>query len=137
MNINLRIVILGGFVFTLLVLMFFRSCSRPPQKGATIYKNNCASCHGMDGEGFRNLIPPLTDSNYLDTHETNFACIVGYGMDEEITIKGTKYNSPMAGLENLNNVEIANVANYVYDRWSTTKKKFTPKEIENALANCE
>jgi mono/diheme cytochrome c family protein len=43
----------------------------------------------------------------------------------------------MAGLENLNNIEITNVANYVYERWSTSKKKFTPKEIEIALANCE
>ena len=137
MNINLRIVILGGFVFVLLALMVFRSCSRPPKKGELVYQTNCASCHGANGEGFRNLIPPLTDSNYLDNHSADFACIVGYGLDEEITVNGVKFNQPMAGLENLNTVEITNVANYVYERWSTSKKKFTSKEIEIALANCD
>jgi mono/diheme cytochrome c family protein len=79
----------------------------------------------------------MTDANYLDANIDNFACIVGYGLDEEIMVNGQPFNQPMAGLENLNTIEIANVANYVYERWSTSKKKFTPKEIEKALANCK
>ena len=137
MNVNLRVVILASFVLILLSLMMFRTCTRPPQKGKVVYENHCASCHGVNGEGFRNLIPPLTDSNYLDTHVDNFACIVGYGLDAEITVNGVKYNQPMAGIEALTPTQIANVANYVYGRWSTSKKKFTAKEIETLLANCQ
>ena len=137
MNINLRVVILASFVVVLLVLMILRSCSRPPQKGELVYKTHCASCHGNNGEGFRNLIPPLTDSNYLDSHADDFACIVGYGIEGEIMVNGVTFNQPMAGIEALNNVEIANVANYIYERWSKSKKKFTAKEIETRLANCE
>ena len=137
MNVNLRVVILSSFVLILLVLMIFRSCSRPPQKGKVVYQNHCASCHGNEGEGFRNLIPPLTDSNYLDANQDNFACIVGYGMDQEVIVNGTSYTQPMAGIEQLTPTQIANVANYVYGRWSTTKKKFTPKEIETLLGNCQ
>lgn len=137
MNVNLRVVILGSFVLILLALMIFRSCSRPPQKGKLVYENNCASCHGINGEGFRNLIPPLTDSNYLDANANNFACIVGYGMDEEVTVNGIKFTQPMAGLEQLTPTQIANVGNYVYGRWSTSNKIFTPKEIETLLGNCQ
>ncbi len=137
MNVNLRVVILSSFVLILLALMIFRSCSRPPQKGKVVYQNHCASCHGNEGEGFRNLIPPLTDSNYLDANQDNFACIVGYGMDQEVIVNGTSYTQPMAGIEQLTPTQIANVANYVYGRWSTTKKKFTPKEIETLLGNCQ
>lgn len=137
MNVNLRVVILSSFVLILLGLMIFRSCSRPPQKGQVVYTNHCASCHGSEGEGFRNLIPPLTDSNYLDANQDNFACIVGYGMDQEVNVNGTSYTQPMAGIEQLTPTQIANVANYVYGRWSSSKKKFTPKEIETLLGNCQ
>lgn len=137
MNVNLRIAILGGFVVLLLVLMFFRSCSKPPQKGALVYKNKCADCHGANGEGFRNLIPPLNSADYLDQHIDDFACIVAYGISDTLTVNGVQFHQPMAGIPELNEVEIANVANYVYEQWSTSKNKFSPKEIEIRIANCE
>jgi mono/diheme cytochrome c family protein len=117
--------------------MIIRSCKRPPQKGKLLYDTHCASCHGDNGEGFRNLIPPLTDPLYLKENMDEFACIVGYGIDKEIVVNGTRFSQPMAGIEALNPTQIANVANYVYERWSDTDKKFTPKEIETALANCK
>ena len=137
MNVNTRVIILGSFVMILLVVMIFRSCSRPPLKGEAVYTNNCASCHGTNGEGFRNLIPPLTDAVYLKERMDEFACIVGYGLDEPVVVNGVTFTQPMAGIEALNATQIANVANYVYGRWSGTDKKFTPKEIETALANCQ
>ena len=137
MNVNLRVVILSSFVALLLFLMIFRSCSRPPQKGKTVYEKNCTSCHGVNGEGFRNLIPPLTDSLFLQEHLDDFVCIVGYGLDKEITVNGVKYTQPMAGLEGLTPTQIANVANYVYGKWGGINKKFTAKEVEIALANCQ
>ena len=127
MNINLRVVILASFVGLLLVVMIFRSCTRPPQKGELVYKTHCASCHGNNGEGFRNLIPPLTDSNYLDSHTDDFACIVGYGLEGEIMVNGVKFNQPMAGIEALNNVEIANVANYVLNVGVPQKRNLPQK----------
>lgn len=137
MNVNIRVIILSSFVAILLLLMVVRSCKRPPQKGLTIYTNHCASCHGENGEGFRNLIPPLTDSKYLKEHMDDFACIVGYGLDKPIVVNGVTYTQPMAGIEALNPTQIANVGNYVYERWGDTTKKFTPREIETALANCQ
>lgn len=137
MNVNIRVAILGGFVFILLVTMFFRSCSKPPQKGAQVYEKKCADCHGANGEGFRNLIPPLNNADFLDQHTDDFACIVAYGIDDTIVVNGVTFHQPMAGIPELNEVEIANVANYVYEQWSTSKKKFSPKEVETRIANCE
>lgn len=137
MNINFRVVILATFVIALLSVLMLRTCSAPPKKGKVVYQNNCASCHGEEGNGFRNLIPPLTDSAWLANHSDEFACIVAYGIDREITVNGSKYQQPMHGINTLNNVEIANVGNYIYSRWSDDNIKFTPKQIEKALLNCE
>jgi len=137
MKVNVRISILSAFVVTLLLVMFFRSCSTPPKKGELVYQQKCASCHGINGEGFRNLIPPLSDSTYLAEHIDDFACIVAYGLDEKITINKVDFDQPMSGIEELNAIEIANVANYVYARWGNSSKKFTAKEVEKRIANCE
>jgi mono/diheme cytochrome c family protein len=137
MKINIRIYILSSFVVILLLVMCFRSCPAPPKKGELGYEQKCASCHGVNGEGFRNLIPPMNDSAYLAKHIDDFACIVAYGLDEKITVNGVDFDQPMNGIEELNSIEIANVANYVYERWGNTPKKFTPQEIEKRIANCE
>lgn len=137
MKINIRILILSSFVVILLVLMFFRSCTRPPKKGELVYQQKCASCHGVNGEGFRNLIPPLTDSNYLNNHKDDFACIIAYGLKEPIVVNGTEFDQPMEGIIELNPIEIANVGNYVYERWANGSKKFTPNEVEIHIANCK
>lgn len=136
MRIKTGIFILSGFVLFLFLLVSIRSCSLPPKKGLTVYTQYCASCHLDDGQGFRNLIPPLTDAIFLQDHIDEFICIVGYGVDEEFIINGVKFNLPMAGIEELTPTQIANVANYVYGRWGGVDKKFTPKEVEIALANC-
>ncbi len=137
MKVNIRVIILSSFVLLLLSLMIIRSCTRPPKKGALIYKEKCASCHGMNGEGFRNLIPPLTDSLFLMQNADEFACYVAYGLKKPILVNGVEFEQPMQGIIELNPVEIANVANYVYEKWGDPNKKFTPQEIENRLANCE
>lgn len=137
MKVNIRVIILSSFVLLLLTLMIIRSCSRPPKKGELVYKEKCASCHGVNGEGFRNLIPPLTDSVYLMEHSNDFACYVAYGLKKPITVNGIDFDQPMQGIVELNPIEIANVANYVYERWGDPNKKFTPQEVETRLANCE
>lgn len=137
MNINIRMIILATFVATMLAVLMLRTCSAPPKKGEVVYQNNCAGCHGNQGEGFRGLIPPLTDSIWLAKNVAEFGCIVAYGIDRKITVNGTEYQQPMHGINTLNNVEIANVGNYIYTRWSNNNIKFTPKQIEKALMNCE
>jgi len=137
MKVNIRIYILSAFVVTLLLVMFFRSCTSPPKKGELVYQQKCASCHGANGEGFRNLIPPMNDSTYLAKHQDDFACIVAFGLDKEITVNGVKFDQPMQGIVELNAIEIANVGNYVYERWGKSSKKFTPQEVEKRIANCE
>ena len=117
--------------------MFFRSCTSPPKKGELVYQQKCASCHGANGEGFRNLIPPLTDSNYLINYKDDFACIIAYGLKKPIMVNGVEFDQPMEGIVELNAIEIANVGNYVYERWGNSSKKFTPNEVENRIANCE
>lgn len=137
MKINVRIFILSAFVVTLLLVMFFRSCTSPPKKGKLVYQQKCASCHGANGEGFRNLIPPMNNSNYLTEHANDFPCIVAYGLDQKIVVNGVEFDQPMEGIVELNPIEIANVANYIYERWGHSSKKFTPQEVEKRIANCE
>lgn len=136
MRINIRIIILASFVAILLIVLFARSCSNPPNKGEVVYNNQCASCHGTNGDGFRNLIPPLSDSTFLMGNQNSFACIVLNGLDSNILVGGNYYDNPMEGI-NLTPIQLTNLANYVYNRWGDPEKKFTLKEIENSIANCQ
>ena len=127
MKINVRIWILSLFVFTLLSMMMIRTCERPPKKGEEIFMNHCASCHGNDGEGFRNLIPPLTDAKFLQENRDEFGCIVAYGISRKIEVNGKTYRQPMYGISELSATEIANVGNYIYEKWGIPKKNLQEK----------
>ncbi len=137
MKIGIRIWILSGFVVTLLLFLFVRSCAMPPRKGEVLYERNCASCHGKNGEGFKKLIPPLNDPAYLDTHQDIAGCVIYFGLDSAITVKGIRYEGqPMAGLPHLSTVEITNIVNYVYEKWSNSKRVFKEPEIKKQIENC-
>ncbi|HYH56550.1 MAG TPA: c-type cytochrome [Anseongella sp.] len=55
-------------------------------EGMVLYRNHCQNCHQTDGKGFEKLIPPLTDTLYLRQNRDRLACIIRFGMEEEVLI---------------------------------------------------
>lgn len=105
-------------------------------EGMVLYRSQCQNCHQTDGSGFEKLIPPLTDTLYLRQNRERLACIVRYGMNEEITIHGQVYDQPMVPNEKLTEMEIAEILTYVTNAFGNSQEMFTIAEVRRALQNC-
>lgn len=92
----------------------------------------------MDGgEGLGALIPPLKGSDFLAPHRNELACIVRYGLRDTISVNGKMFAEQMPPNSMLNDIQVANVVNYVLQKWSQGQKPLTFEEVEAELAKCK
>jgi mono/diheme cytochrome c family protein len=84
--------------------------------GATVYAQNCASCHGAEGHGQPTYFPPLAGNP--DLAADGFAVrVLLNGLTGAIEIKGQTYDGSMPSFGHLSDAEIAAVANHVRTSW--------------------
>lgn len=95
--------------------------------GAKIFNNICATCHMANGEGIPNAFPPLNQSNWLTSKRKDVIHTVKYGLTGPITVNGKEFNSVMAPL-GLNDQEVADVINYVFQAWDNDVSPPVTKE---------
>lgn len=105
-------------------------------EGMVLYRSQCQNCHQIDGTGFEKLIPPLTDTLYLRENRDRLACIIRYGMDEPILIKGVLYDQPMVANDRLTAMEIAEILTYITNAFGNSQEMFTIEEVQQALQRC-
>jgi mono/diheme cytochrome c family protein len=102
--------------------------------GLTLFRNNCASCHGSDGEGIELVAPPLTNSEYVAGRADRLAMIILNGLEGPIHINGQlyKFNNTMPTFaSNLTNDQIADIVKFIHNAYVTTPvKPITAGEIE-------
>ncbi|RYY31127.1 MAG: c-type cytochrome [Chitinophagaceae bacterium] len=102
--------------------------------GLTLYRNNCASCHGADGNGIELVAPPLNGSEYVSGSTNRLAMIILNGLEGPIHINGQlyKFNNTMPTFaSNLTNDQIADIIKFVHNAYVTTPvKPITTEEIE-------
>lgn len=105
--------------------------------GLQIFRQNCASCHGRDGNGQKLMAPGLTDSEFLQGPESNLVEIIFNGYDsgkEEYQIKMPAY------IENkqLSDQDISDLIDYLLStfarRWGGIKTEDIAK-IRSNLKN--
>ncbi len=108
----------------LLTLFALPACFTNKQnQGARLYEQHCASCHGEQGEGIGQLIPPLADSDYLAQHPNQLACIVRNGLKGPIKVNGVDYDQLMLGVQDtathhqLSPAQITNLLNFIESHW--------------------
>ncbi len=104
--------------------------------GAQLYKTNCQNCHGVNGEGLAQLIPPITDTVFLRKNRNQLACIVTYGLAETIRINGQTYNFKMPGNTNLAPIDLAKLLTFVTNSFGNKLGIYDVNEIENHLIKC-
>lgn len=112
-------------VFPILALLFFLymtfSHSAYESPGRITYIQSCASCHGDNGEGIALLVPPLREADYLYAYFEKLPCLIRNGMDDTIIVNGKMYYQPMYPIK-LNDVEIANLMNFMQDTFMSERK---------------
>ncbi len=131
---------------TLLICVIVISCQSDAEQdfkryytgGAAIYKTNCQNCHGANGEGLSSLIPPLTDSAYLNKNRNQLSCFVKYGIKETIIIiKGKAYEGAMPANVDLPAIDVAKVLTYVGNSFGNKMGTIPVDVVDADLAKCD
>jgi len=127
------------YLAVLLILFFsILACQENPYKqGEIMYENFCSSCHGMEGEGLRGLVPPLAGADFLKNNPSQIACIIRHGVEGEMLVNGKVFDQPMAAIPQLSYFEITNVINYINQAWGNDLGYYKVGEVQKDLENCE
>ena len=104
--------------------------------GKTTYANQCAICHGENGEGIKVLVPPLMDADFARNNIDSMPCWIKNGMSHAIVVNGQPYDQNMYGLE-LDEVQIANVINYLSEEMLHTKRQVSSQWVKQQLKGCK
>jgi len=106
-------------------------------QGKLLYDKYCVNCHNENGENLAELIPPLANSDYLVKYPEKVACLIYYGYDGKMTVNGVTYNHQMPANENFNDIDIANVINYINNNFGNNNGYTSLKTVQDALNSCE
>lgn len=111
--------------------------SRYYANGQAIYQSNCQNCHGQNGEGLGELIPPLTDSVFLKAHRHELACYLHNGLKQTIVVKGKTYEGQAMPQQNLSPIEAAEVITYVLNSFGNKAGLHDNATVQKDLAGCK
>lgn len=89
-----------------------------------------------DGSGLEGIIPPLQGSDLIWQQPDLLPCIVRNGMEGPARVNGVDYNQVMAPVFGLNDVELANVLNYLQFEWGDRNIFYSPDRIRENIGAC-
>ena len=95
--------------------------------GEEIYQDFCIQCHLDTGEGVSGVFPPLAKSDYLVNNTKMSIRGLKFGMSGPIVVNGEGYNGVMQD-QGLDDVEIADVMNYILNKWGNEFKGMITEE---------
>lgn len=88
----------------------------------------------MNGEGLRDLYPPIKGSAYL-ANQNGMICIIKNGLEGVIKVNGKEYNQKMPPIKGLYNLDLAQLLTFLNDKYGTSKKVVETDEVSKV--NCE
>jgi mono/diheme cytochrome c family protein len=104
------------------------------EKGKSIYRELCATCHAPDGRGLKSpdgkglLAPPLPESPRLEQNRETVIRIMLHGLTGELD--GRKYAGLMAPFGATNDDEwVASVLTYVRREWGNAGSSIQPSDV--------
>ena len=82
--------------------------------GENLFTQNCASCHGTDGNGLGNAFPPLVNSEWITEEKSISIRILMNGLTGSIDVTGQSYSGTMPSFRaRLSAAEMAATLNYL------------------------
>lgn len=105
-------------------------------KGEELYLKHCSNCHQTSGTGLGLVYPPLNTSDYMDKNFENVLCLMKYGMEGEVIVNGKSFSQSMPGVSTLTNLEIAEIATYIYNTWDHQRGLIDATEASRIMDSC-
>ena len=117
---------------------FYYTCQtkHPYNEGKELYTAHCANCHGDDGSGLGELIPPLAKADMLKQLDIQVACLMRKGIAGKMVVNGIEYDNVMPANAQLSDVEIQNIANYIHNSWGNTREFISLDAVRHVLNDC-
>jgi mono/diheme cytochrome c family protein len=116
-----------------LYMTYFNAAYDHP--GKYVYKARCASCHGDDGEGTQELVPPLADADMARQNLDSLPCWLYTGMNIPIVVNGRHYEQTMYPIR-MSQVEMANLLNYMADEMLHIHKHYMADSVLITMRKC-
>src|SRR6188768_3369363 len=130
----------GALVIFLLPLLLVR-CGDPKfdqyfLQGEKLYVRHCSNCHQKNGEGLGLLYPPVSASDFMENNFERTLCIMKHGIKGELVVNGKSYNQPMPGVLSLTDLEIAEIATYIYNSGEHKRGLVPVTQVERIMQDC-
>lgn len=154
-NLKVQVNAIGLFPFAhwALMLMLFLSCNKETSdtkgdnrsakfkqyyvQGQQLYLVHCSNCHQENGSGLGRVYPPVNVSDYMEANFPAVICLIRYGKAGEITVNGNTYVQAMPGVPTLTDLEIAEIATYIYNTWDHQRGIVEVKKVSKTLDSCK
>jgi cytochrome c551 len=123
--------------------LLLSSCTSDPKyqqyynQGEQLYIKHCSNCHQKDGKGLGLVYPPLENSDYLNNNLDDVICLMRYGISGELIVNGQSYNKPMPGIPTLTDLEIAEIATYIYNTWHPHRGIIEVRAVADVSGKCK
>ena len=105
-------------------------------QGEKLYLKHCSNCHQVEGTGLARIYPPLNTSDYMDTNFNDVICLIRHGKTGQMIVNGKEFNQPMPGVTTLSDLEVAEIATYIYNTWSHARGIVEVKQAAEILNSC-
>lgn len=105
-------------------------------KGEQLYIQHCSNCHQKDGRGLGLVYPPLAQSDYMSQDLNQILCLMKYGVAGEIVVNGKAFNKEMKGVFSLTDLEVAEIATYIYNTWENNRGIIDVTDVTKAYQKC-
>lgn len=105
-------------------------------QGELLYTKHCSNCHQANGRGLGLLFPPLDTSDFMDKNLDEVLCIMRYGKSTPTVVNGKTFEQPMQGISSLTDLDVAEIATYIYNTWSHKRGIVRVDEVSQKMSSC-
>ncbi|MES2516609.1 MAG: cytochrome c [Bacteroidota bacterium] len=105
--------------------------------GQVLYKTHCSNCHQENGQGLAGLYPPIAGSDFLAKNKELVLCSMRNGLKDTIVVNGKSYHQPMPANTQLQALDVAEIATYIYNEWGNEKTITEVKNVQKVLEDCK
>lgn len=98
--------------------------------GLDVFAQNCAACHGVDGQGVTGVFPPLASSPWVAGDADGPVRIVLHGLQGPIQVQGQSFNGVMPAFgARLTDRELAAALSYVRSTFDNGASAVDPESV--------
>src|SRR5690606_20167445 len=92
--------------------------------------------HQPNGTGLGLVYPPLNKSDYMEANLEKVLCAMKSGIRGEIMVNGKSFVQSMPGVSTLTDLEIAQLATYIYNTWEHTRGLIDVSDVSKVMQQC-